>query len=65
MIVPITQDISKAIEEFAKQQGYSAIFDVAKMAETGALLFLTETAEATNQFIVFYNARPATAAAPK
>lgn len=65
VIGPVSQDIGKAIDEFAKQKGYGAIFDVSKMADTGALLFLAETADATKEFITFYNARPATAAAPK
>jgi Skp family chaperone for outer membrane proteins len=65
LIGPISQDIGKAIEDFAKQKGYGAIFDVAKMADSGALLFLADAADVTKDFITFYNARPATAAAPK
>lgn len=62
LIAPISQDIGKGIDEFAKKNGYGAIFDIGKMAESGVLLFLAETANVTKEFITFYNARPATAA---
>jgi Skp family chaperone for outer membrane proteins len=59
---PINQDIGKGITEFSKKNGYGAVFDVSKLAETGVLLFLADAANVTKEFIVFYNARPATTA---
>lgn len=65
---PINQDIGKALDEFAKQKGYTAILDIDKLAQAGAILVLDQTAVITKEFITFYNARPtgaATAAAPR
>lgn len=64
LVTPISQDIGKGIDEFAKKNGYGAMFDVSKMAESGILLFLSESADVTKEFITFYNARPTTAVAP-
>ena len=59
---PVLVDIGKAMQEFAKQRGYSMIFDGAKLSEGGVLLGWDEKADLTKDFITFYNARPATAA---
>jgi Skp family chaperone for outer membrane proteins len=59
---PIQQDIGKAINEYAKQKGYSAILDWTKLAQAGVLLSFDETADITKDFITFYNARPASTA---
>lgn len=58
---PILQDIGNAIQEFTKKNGYVLIIDLAK-DQTGIILGLDEAADVTKQFIVFYNARPATTA---
>lgn len=58
---PIRLDIGNAIQEFTKKNGFVLIFDPSK-DQTGMLLGLDETADVTKQFIVFYNARPATTA---
>ena len=60
---PILVDIGKAMQEFAKQRGYTLILDGAKLSEGGVLLGWDEKADLTKDFITFYNARPATAAA--
>jgi Skp family chaperone for outer membrane proteins len=65
LITPISQDISKAMDEYAKKNGYGVILDIGKFADAGAVLFFAEAADATKDFINFYNARPATAATPK
>ncbi len=65
LVAPISRDIGKGIDEFSKKNGYGAIFDVSKLAESGILLFLADSADVTKEFITFYNARPATAVAPK
>jgi Skp family chaperone for outer membrane proteins len=65
---PVMQDIGKALQEYAKQKGYTVIFDIAK-DEAGFLLAVgDEKADVTKDFITFYNARPAataTTATPK
>lgn len=68
VIGPVMQDIGKAVNDFAKQKGYTVIFDIAK-DDSGLLLAIgDEKIDVTKDFIVFYNARPAgtaTTAAPK
>jgi outer membrane protein len=61
LIGPIQEDIFKALNEFAAAKGYAVIFDGAKLQEAGVLLGWPPTANVTEEFIVFYNARPATA----
>lgn len=65
LITPISQDIGKAIDEFAQKNGYGVILDIGKFADAGSVLFFAQTADATKDFITFYNARPASAAASK
>ncbi|MEJ7622425.1 MAG: OmpH family outer membrane protein [Pyrinomonadaceae bacterium] len=59
---PITADIGKAIQDFAKQKGYSVVLDIAALANASAILVLDPSADLTKEFIIFYNARPATTA---
>ena len=59
---PIMGDIGKAIDEFAKQKGYTAVLDVNKLFQAGVLLSFDPAADVTKDFIIFYNARPATTA---
>jgi Skp family chaperone for outer membrane proteins len=59
---PVMQDIGKALQDYAKQKGYTLIFDIAK-DENGLLLAIgDEKVDVTKDFITFYNARPATTA---
>lgn len=58
---PIRQDIGNAVQEYTKKNGYVLIIDVSK-DQSGMILGLDETADITKQFIVYYNARPATTA---
>lgn len=58
---PVRQDIAKALQDFAKQRGYSVILDVTKMSEA-ILVYDAAKADVTREFITFYNARPAPAA---
>jgi Skp family chaperone for outer membrane proteins len=61
---PLQQDIGKAMQEFAKQKGYTIILDVAKLGNAGLILAIgDDKADITKEFIVFYNARPAATAA--
>ncbi len=58
---PILVDIGKAMQEYAKQRGYTVILDGAKLSDGGVLLGWDEKIDLTKDFITFYNARPATA----
>jgi Skp family chaperone for outer membrane proteins len=61
---PIQQDIGKAMQEFAKQKGYTIILDVAKLGNAGLILAIgDDKADITKEFIQFYNTRPAATAA--
>lgn len=59
---PVSADISRAIQEYAKQKGYAVILDIEKLGQAGVILALDQTVNITKDFIVFYNARPATTA---
>ncbi len=59
---PISADISRAIEDFAKAKGYAVILDIDKLGQAGVILALDPAANITKDFIVFYNARPASTA---
>lgn len=58
LLAPIVQDITKALQEYAKQRGYTVIFDLAK-DNTGFLVINDDRLDVTKDFIAFYNARPA------
>ncbi len=65
---PVSADISRAIQDYAKQKGFAVVLDIAALANANAILALDGTANITKDFITFYNARPATTAttaAPK
>ena len=62
---PIEQDIAKAMQEFATQKGYAVILDAAKLDRAGIILAWDGKADVTDDFIKFYNARPATTTATK
>jgi Skp family chaperone for outer membrane proteins len=60
---PIMSDIYKAMSEFAKAKGYTMILDGAKLEQAGVLLAIgDDKIDVTKDFIIFYNARPATTA---
>ena len=59
---PVSADISKAIQEFARQKGYAVILDIAALANNGAILALDSGANITKEFVTFYNSRPPTTA---
>ncbi len=62
VIGPVMQDIGKALQEFAKQKGYMFIFDIAKDDQGFLVAIGDEKADVTKDFVIFYNARPATTA---
>lgn len=59
---PVMQDIYKAIQEYTEKKGYLMILDGAKLEEAGILVGFDVKANVTQDFITFYNARPATTA---
>lgn len=59
---PVSADISKAIQDFAKQKGYAVVLDIAALANANAILALDPTSNITKEFIAYYNTRPATTA---
>jgi Skp family chaperone for outer membrane proteins len=61
---PIYQDISTALQSFAKQRGISVVFDVSKMG--GVMMVVDGAIDITPAFIADYNQRNpgGTAAAP-
>ena len=59
---PISADIMKAVQEYAKQKGYLAVLDIAMLDQAHVILALDQTADITKEFITYYNARPATTA---
>jgi Skp family chaperone for outer membrane proteins len=59
---PISSEIGKALQDYAKQKGYAAVLDISKLDQAGVILALDATADITKDFITFYNARPATTA---
>ena len=68
LLGPISNDILKAVQDFAKMKGYTAVLDIAKLDQAGVILALDQTANITKDFIIYYNARPpttATTAAPR
>ena len=63
VLAPIMQDIMKAVQDFSKKNSYAMVLEISKLVESGILLGLDEKADITKEFIIFYNARPATTAA--
>ncbi|MEO6050587.1 MAG: OmpH family outer membrane protein [Pyrinomonadaceae bacterium] len=61
---PITNDILKALQDYAKQKGYAVVLDIAALANqnVNAILALDPTANISKEFITYYNTRPATTA---
>lgn len=62
VVGPIYGDIMKALNEYAKKNGYAVIFDGVKLDQAQILLGFDEKYNITQDFITFYNARPAGAA---
>lgn len=62
VIGPVMQDIGKALQDFAKQKGFTLLLDIAK-DEVGLVLAIgDEKIDVTKDFITYYNARPAATA---
>ncbi len=68
VVGPVFGDIVKAMNEYAKKNGYALILDGARLEQAELLLGFDDKYDVTKDFIVYYNARPAgtaTTATPK
>jgi outer membrane protein len=62
VVGPISADIGKALDAFAKQRGITLVLDLARLAEMGAILSADNSTDVTAAFIAEYNSKnPATA----
>ena len=61
VVGPISQDIGKALEQFATQRGITMILDISKLAP--AILTVNPAMDVTAAFISEYNSKPVTASA--
>jgi len=62
VVGPVKREIANAINEYAKTKGLAMVLDGAKMADQGFLIAIDQTVDLTEDFIKFFNARPATTA---
>lgn len=62
VVGPVFNDIIRALTDYAKTKGYAVILDGAKLEEANILLGFNEKYDVTDDFIAYYNARPAGAA---
>lgn len=60
-VTPVFDDILRAMNDYAKQKGYAIILNGPKLEQDDLLMGLDERYDITADFIVFFNARPATA----
>jgi outer membrane protein len=59
VMAPVLQDIGKAMQEYADKNGFSMILDASKLDDAGLVLAFDRKLDVTDDFIKFYNARPA------
>jgi Skp family chaperone for outer membrane proteins len=59
---PIMADIYNAVSEYATKNGFAAILDGAKLEEQNILIGFDKKYDVTDDFIKYYNARPASSA---
>lgn len=68
VVGPVFSDILKALNEYAKKNGYAVILDGAKLEQAEILLGFDDKYDVTKDFVTYYNTRPAgtaTTTAPK
>ncbi len=58
LLTPVTQDIYKAMQEFADKNGYTMILDAGQLDQAGLVLAFDRKFDVTEEFIKFYNTRP-------
>jgi Skp family chaperone for outer membrane proteins len=57
-IGPVMQAIGKGLQDYAKQKGYTLIFDMAKDQNGFLVAIGDQSADVTKDFVTFYNAKP-------
>jgi Skp family chaperone for outer membrane proteins len=60
VVYPVQRDISAALQEFTKKNGFVLLLDISK--DRAGLFVSWNPVDVTSEFITFYNARPATPA---
>lgn len=58
LLAPVTQDIYKAMQEFADKNDYTMIMDAAQLDQAGLVLAFDRKYDVTDEFVKFYNTRP-------
>lgn len=58
VVFPVQRDISLALQEFTKKNGFVLLLDISK--DRAGLFVSWSPVDVTREFIAFYNARPAT-----
>ncbi len=58
LVFPVQRDISTALQEFTKKNGFVLLLDISK--DRAGLFVSWYPVDVTKEFIAFYNARPAT-----
>ena len=56
-MAPVMEDIAKVLEDYAKQNGYAVIFDIAKDQAGLLIMIADDKVEITKAFTSYYNAR--------
>jgi Skp family chaperone for outer membrane proteins len=65
LVGPIFDQIGKALDDYAKQKGYTVIIDISALGQQNApspILLLDPSVNITKDFITYFNSRPATTA---
>lgn len=55
LVSPISQEVLRAMDEYAKRHGFNVVLDPSKLSE--AMLYYVEAADSTKDFITFFNAK--------
>lgn len=63
VVGPIMADVMKALNEYAKAKGYAVILDGLRLQESGILVGFNDKFNVTQDFVTYYNAKPAGSAA--
>jgi Skp family chaperone for outer membrane proteins len=59
IVNPIIIEIGKSISEYSKQKGYTVVFDIGRLSRGQMVLYVEQTADITDEFIKYYNTKPA------
>ncbi len=54
---PVYDEIGVALQEYAKSKGYAVIFDLSKIKDPNSVYVFDDSADLTDDFIKFFNAR--------